>query len=94
MAKFHDGDQKVHRRHCSHPSLHERARITSAGQHQTRTKRYHSHTFRNVKELQKAGIWLKASKTSCLSDINFNHIFFVGKLRLPPITFDDSTMNL
>ncbi|XP_052877404.1 UPF0481 protein At3g47200-like [Gossypium arboreum] len=61
---------------------------------QTRTKRHHSHTFRNVKELKKAGIWLKASKTSCLSDISFNHIFFVGKLRLPPITFDDSTMNL
>ncbi|TYH47072.1 hypothetical protein ES332_D11G386100v1 [Gossypium tomentosum] len=61
---------------------------------QTRTKPHHSHTFRNVKELKKAGIWLKASKTSCLSDISFNHIFFVGKLRLPPITFDDSTMNL
>ncbi|XP_052877572.1 UPF0481 protein At3g47200-like isoform X2 [Gossypium arboreum] len=61
---------------------------------QTRTKRHHSHTFCNVKELKKAGIWLKASKTSCLSDISFNHIFFVGKLRLPPITFDDSTMNL
>ncbi|MBA0728983.1 hypothetical protein Golax_004596, partial [Gossypium laxum] len=52
------------------------------------------HTFRNVKELKKAWIWLKASETSCLIDISFKHIFFVGKLRLPPITVDDSTMNL
>ncbi|MBA0771317.1 hypothetical protein Gotri_019799, partial [Gossypium trilobum] len=44
--------------------------------------------------LKKAGIWLKASETSCLTDINFNHVFFVGKLRFPPITVDDSTMNL
>ncbi|MBA0654798.1 hypothetical protein Goklo_021733, partial [Gossypium klotzschianum] len=61
---------------------------------QTRTRRHHSHTFRNVKELKNAGIWLKASETSCLTDISFNRIFFVGKLRLPPITVDDSTINL
>ncbi|MBA0654800.1 hypothetical protein Goklo_021733, partial [Gossypium klotzschianum] len=33
-------------------------------------------------------------ETSCLTDISFNHIFFSGKLRLPPITVDDSTINL
>ncbi|TYI58575.1 hypothetical protein E1A91_D11G369100v1 [Gossypium mustelinum] len=62
--------------------------------HQTRTKRYHSRTFPNVIELKKAGIRLKASKTSCLTDISFNSIFFFGKLWLPPITIDGSTMNL
>ncbi|MBA0788795.1 hypothetical protein Gotri_025654, partial [Gossypium trilobum] len=41
--------------------------------------------------LKNAGIWLKASETSCLTDISFNRIFFVGKLWLPPITVDDST---
>ncbi|XP_017630082.1 UPF0481 protein At3g47200-like [Gossypium arboreum] len=61
---------------------------------QTRTKGHHSHTLRNVKELKKAGIRLKASETSCLTDISFNRFFFVGKLWLPPITVDDSTMNL
>ncbi|XP_016712079.2 UPF0481 protein At3g47200 [Gossypium hirsutum] len=47
-----------------------------------------------VKELKKAGVWLKASETSCLTDFRFNRIFFVGKLCLPPLTVDDSTMNL
>ncbi|XP_052877567.1 uncharacterized protein LOC128284073 isoform X1 [Gossypium arboreum] len=58
---------------------------------EARTKR---HSFRNIKELTKAWIWLKASETSCLTDISFKHIFFVGKLRLPPISVDDSTMKL
>ncbi|KAG8479732.1 hypothetical protein CXB51_029555 [Gossypium anomalum] len=66
----------------------------STNSKQTRARWRHSHTFRNVKELKKAWIWLKASETSCLTDISFKHIFFVGKLRLPPITVDDSTMNL
>ncbi|KAK5787171.1 hypothetical protein PVK06_041824 [Gossypium arboreum] len=61
---------------------------------EARTKRSHPHTIRNVKELKKVGIWLKASKTSCLTDISFNRIFFVGKLCLLPITVNDSTMNL
>ncbi|TYI03835.1 hypothetical protein ES332_A11G369700v1 [Gossypium tomentosum] len=61
---------------------------------EARTKRHHLHNIGNVKELKKAGIWLKASKTSCLTDISFNRIFFFGKLYLPPITVDDSTMNL
>ncbi|MFQ6670340.1 hypothetical protein Gotur_035302, partial [Gossypium turneri] len=61
---------------------------------QTRTKWCHSHTIGNVKELKKAGIWLKASETSCLTDVRFKRIFFVGKLCLPPLTVDDSTMNL
>ncbi|PPD79256.1 hypothetical protein GOBAR_DD23805 [Gossypium barbadense] len=60
----------------------------------TRTKPHHSHPFRNVNGLKNAGIWLEASETSCLADISFNRYFFVGKLRLPPITIDDSTMNL
>ncbi|KAK8272968.1 hypothetical protein V6Z11_D11G372900 [Gossypium hirsutum] len=37
---------------------------------EARTKRCHSYPFRNVKELKKAGIWLKASQTSCLTDIS------------------------
>ncbi|TYG47923.1 hypothetical protein ES288_D11G381300v1 [Gossypium darwinii] len=60
----------------------------------TRTKPHHSHLFRNVNGLKNTGIWLEASETSCLADISFNSYFFVGKLRLPPITIDDSTMNL
>ncbi|KHG12694.1 hypothetical protein F383_17045 [Gossypium arboreum] len=59
-----------------------------------RTKRYNSCTIGNIKELKKAGIWLEASETSNLADISFNHIFFFRKLRLPPISVDDSTMNL
>ncbi|PPR83512.1 hypothetical protein GOBAR_AA37198 [Gossypium barbadense] len=58
------------------------------------TKWCHSHTIHNVKELKKVGISLKASETSCLTDISFNRILFVGKLCLPPISVDDSTMNL
>ncbi|PPR83513.1 hypothetical protein GOBAR_AA37199 [Gossypium barbadense] len=61
---------------------------------QERTKWCHSHTIHNVKELKKVGISLKASETSCLTDISFNRILFVGKLCLPPISVDDSTMNL
>ncbi|MFQ6670333.1 hypothetical protein Gotur_035302 [Gossypium turneri] len=60
----------------------------------TRTKPHHSHPFRNVNGLKNAGIWLEASETSCLADVSFNRYFFFGKLRLPPITIDDSTMNL
>ncbi|XP_021282725.1 UPF0481 protein At3g47200-like [Herrania umbratica] len=52
---------------------------------------HHSHTFRNVKELREAGIWLRPSETSCLKDISFNRVCCVGKLMLPPITVDDST---
>ncbi|KHG19586.1 hypothetical protein F383_24948 [Gossypium arboreum] len=59
-----------------------------------RTKRSHLHPSRNVKELKNAWIWLKASKTRSLTDISFNRYFFVGILQLPPITVDDSTMNL
>ncbi|MFQ6635681.1 hypothetical protein Gotur_011163, partial [Gossypium turneri] len=61
---------------------------------QTRIKGHHSHTLRNVKELKKAGIRLKASETSCLTDISFSPFFFLGKLQLPQITVDDSTVNL
>ncbi|KAL1075566.1 hypothetical protein V6Z11_D11G372100 [Gossypium hirsutum] len=70
------------------------AHAESTDSKQTRTKWCHSHTIGNVKELEKAGIWLKSSETSCLTDIRFYRIFFVGKLCLPPITVDDSTMNL
>ncbi|KAB1671100.1 hypothetical protein [Gossypium barbadense] len=58
---------------------------------QTGTKWHHSHTICNVKELKNAGIRLKASKTSCLTDISFNSMFFVGNLWLPPVIVDDST---
>ncbi|KAK5787178.1 hypothetical protein PVK06_041831 [Gossypium arboreum] len=68
--------------------------IEHGSSNEARAKRFHSHLIRNVKELKKVGIWLKASKTSCLTDISFNRIFFVGKLCLPPISVDDSTMNL
>ncbi|TYI58578.1 hypothetical protein E1A91_D11G369400v1 [Gossypium mustelinum] len=61
---------------------------------EARSKRYHSRTIGTVKELKKAGITLQASETSCLTDISFNHFFFFGKLRLPPIIVDDSTINL
>ncbi|MBA0882050.1 hypothetical protein Goshw_016354, partial [Gossypium schwendimanii] len=61
---------------------------------QTRTIWHHSRTFCNIKGLKKAGVWLKASETSCLTDISFNRVVFLGKLQLPPITIDDSTMNL
>ena len=53
---------------------------------------HHSHTFRYVKELTEAGIWWRPSETSCLKDVSFNRVCFVGKLRLPPITVDDSTV--
>ncbi|KAH1084266.1 hypothetical protein J1N35_024027 [Gossypium stocksii] len=59
---------------------------------QTGTKQHHSHTFCNVKELENAWIRLKASKTSCLTDISFNSVFFIGNLWLPPIIVDDSTV--
>ncbi|XVE90355.1 hypothetical protein DITRI_Ditri20bG0070800 [Diplodiscus trichospermus] len=58
---------------------------------QKRSTSHHSHTFRNVKELREAGIWLRPSETSCLKDITFKRVCCVGKLRLPPITVDDST---
>ncbi|TYJ12386.1 hypothetical protein E1A91_A11G346100v1 [Gossypium mustelinum] len=61
---------------------------------EARKKRHHSHTFGNLKELKRAGIRLQASKTSCLTDISFNHIFFFGKLWLPPIIVNYPTMNL
>ncbi|MFQ6635668.1 hypothetical protein Gotur_011166, partial [Gossypium turneri] len=64
------------------------------GSDQTRTEGHHSHTFCNIKELKNAGVWLKASETSCLTDISFNRFFVFGELQLPPITVDDSTMNL
>ncbi|TYH47067.1 hypothetical protein ES332_D11G385700v1 [Gossypium tomentosum] len=60
----------------------------------TRTKWHHSHTICNIKELKNAGVWLKASETSCLKDVSFNRFLFLEKLQLPPITVDDSTMNL
>ncbi|KAE8664093.1 Lycopene cyclase [Hibiscus syriacus] len=53
--------------------------------------RHYSHTFRNVKELRNAGIWLKPSPSSCLTDVSFSRVCCRGKLRLPPITVDDTT---
>ncbi|KAE8664094.1 Lycopene cyclase [Hibiscus syriacus] len=48
-------------------------------------------TFRNVTELRNAGIWLKPSSTSCLTDVSFSNVLIRGQLCLPPITVDDST---
>ncbi|KAK8712111.1 hypothetical protein V6N13_147361 [Hibiscus sabdariffa] len=56
-----------------------------------RTRRLYSTTFRNVKELRSAGIWLKPSSSSCLTDVSFSRVCCRGKLWLPPITVDDST---
>ncbi|KAE8681920.1 Lycopene cyclase [Hibiscus syriacus] len=55
------------------------------------TERHYSHTFRNVKELRNAGIWLKPSSSSCLTDVSFSRVCCRGNLWLPPITVDDST---
>ncbi|XVE95817.1 hypothetical protein REPUB_Repub02eG0166000 [Reevesia pubescens] len=65
--------------------------IISLSYNQNKIRSHHSHTFRNVKELREAGIWLRPSETSCLKDISFKRVCCVGKLRLPPITVDDST---
>ena len=48
-------------------------------------------SFRRIRELKAAGIYLKPSRTSSLRDISFNSRFFYGHLKLPPITIDDST---
>ncbi|GMI65714.1 hypothetical protein like AT3G50170 [Hibiscus trionum] len=55
------------------------------------TERPYPHTFRNVKELRNAGIWLKPSSSSCLTDVSFSRVCCRGELWLPPITVDDST---
>ncbi|KAE8728939.1 Lycopene cyclase [Hibiscus syriacus] len=56
-----------------------------------RTESRYSQTFRNVKELRAAGIWLKPSPSSCLKDVSFGRVCCKGNLWLPPITVDDST---
>ncbi|XP_034707721.1 uncharacterized protein LOC117930993 [Vitis riparia] len=48
-------------------------------------------SFRHIKELKAAGIYLKPSRTSFLRDISFKSYFFCGHLKLPPITLDDFT---
>ncbi|XP_059668340.1 UPF0481 protein At3g47200-like [Cornus florida] len=50
-----------------------------------------SYTVRNVMELKAAGIEVKLSKTSCLTDIHYRSLSLSGRLRLPPITVDDTT---
>ncbi|KAL6323982.1 hypothetical protein AAG906_006253 [Vitis piasezkii] len=47
-------------------------------------------SFRHIKELKAAGIYLKPSRTCFLRDISFKSYFF-GYLKLPPITIDDFT---
>ncbi|KAE8098655.1 hypothetical protein FH972_016700 [Carpinus fangiana] len=51
------------------------------------------HSYRNVQELRAAGIQLKPSKTSSLTDVSFTDrfTFYPGYLHLPRITVDDST---
>uniref|UniRef100_A0A7N2M2B8 Uncharacterized protein n=1 Tax=Quercus lobata TaxID=97700 RepID=A0A7N2M2B8_QUELO len=50
-------------------------------------------SYRNVQELQAAGIHVERSKNenSCLDDISFTKLGCLGFLWLPPITVDDST---
>ncbi|XP_034706328.1 UPF0481 protein At3g47200-like [Vitis riparia] len=48
-------------------------------------------SFRHIKELKAAGIYLKPSRTCFLRDVSFKSYFFFGHLKLPPITIDDST---
>ncbi|KAJ9682633.1 hypothetical protein PVL29_018538 [Vitis rotundifolia] len=48
-------------------------------------------SFRHIKELKAAGIYLKPSRTSFLTDISFKSYFFYGYLKLPPINIDDAT---
>ena len=43
-------------------------------------------SHRNIKELAAAGIYLKPSRTTYLSDISFESYFFFGYLKLPQIT--------
>ncbi|KAK2651939.1 hypothetical protein Ddye_011795 [Dipteronia dyeriana] len=43
--------------------------------------------FRNIRKLREAGINLKPSETSCVTDITF----IGGTLKLPPISLDEST---
>ena len=48
-------------------------------------------SFRHIKELKAAGIHLKRSRTSFLTDISFKSCFFCGYLKLPQIIIDDFT---
>ena len=50
-------------------------------------------SYRNIQELQAAGIYLKRSTYSSLSlrDIFFSTLLYFGFLWLPPIIVDDST---
>ncbi|RVW20188.1 UPF0481 protein [Vitis vinifera] len=48
-------------------------------------------SFRHIKELKAAGIYLKPSRTCFWRDVSFKSYFFFGHLKLPPITIDDST---
>ncbi|KAL6324738.1 hypothetical protein AAG906_017078 [Vitis piasezkii] len=48
-------------------------------------------SFRHIKELKAAGIYLKPSRTCFLRDVSFKSYFFFGYLKLPPITIDDFT---
>ncbi|KAJ9695439.1 hypothetical protein PVL29_010754 [Vitis rotundifolia] len=48
-------------------------------------------SYRNIKELAAAGIYLKPSGTTCMRDISFESYFFFGYLKVPHITIDAST---
>ena len=48
-------------------------------------------SFRHIKELKAAGIHLKRSRTSFLTDISFKSCFLCGYLKLPQIIIDDFT---
>ena len=48
-------------------------------------------SFRHIKELKAAGIYLKPSRKSFLTEISFKSHFFYGCLKLPRITIDGFT---
>ena len=48
-------------------------------------------SYRNVQDLENAGIWLKPSKTTFLNNISYINCWVFGYLKLPQIAVDNST---
>ncbi|KAM3690918.1 hypothetical protein ACJW31_09G156600 [Castanea mollissima] len=48
-------------------------------------------SYRNVQDLQHAGIWLKPCKTTFLNDISYTRSCFIGYLTIPKMKVDNST---
>ncbi|KAI4346910.1 hypothetical protein L6164_007773 [Bauhinia variegata] len=49
-------------------------------------------SFRTIQELKAAAIRVKRQKNICLKNISFSSSIFGGKLHLPPLILDDSTV--